>query len=249
MATWVVVESELDAMSVHHACGGAVGVLSVLTVSGKPDVTAHRHLLSAVRILLALDVDKDKDDGSNPGAKAWPWWEGTYSQARLWPVPEGKDPGEAFALGVNLREWVSAGMPVGGGFPSSGTDVNTGAAGAVSERGQVGKVDEVEAVENTGNGVFVGINPQRGWRVPRVTSLREVVFPPDIARFVTPRQLISAFRTSRNRAEDEYLIPCPKAENPFWWQSVKNCVGCSGHRLCLVGLVQSQIFQEALHAH
>lgn len=44
-------------------------------------------------------------------AQAWPWWAATYEQARLWPVPEGKDPGDAFALGVDLQSWILAGSP------------------------------------------------------------------------------------------------------------------------------------------
>jgi hypothetical protein len=112
LATWVVVESELDAMAVHHACGGEAGALSVLSVSGKPDAAAHGALSRAARILVALDFDQDKSDGSNPGAAAWPWWESAYPQARLWPVPDGKDPGEAFQRGVDLRAWVTEGMPL-----------------------------------------------------------------------------------------------------------------------------------------
>ena len=45
-------------------------------------------------ILVALDFG----DGDLAGAKGWPWWQGQFSQARRWPVPAGKDPGEAFAF-------------------------------------------------------------------------------------------------------------------------------------------------------
>ncbi|MDE6735355.1 MAG: hypothetical protein K2J64_07830, partial [Desulfovibrio sp.] len=111
IATWVIVESELDAMAVHHACEGRVGVISILSVRVKPDVACHAALAKSARILVALDADEDKPDGSNPGAEAWPWWRQTYPQARLWPVPVGKDPGEAFALGVDLAEWIAAATP------------------------------------------------------------------------------------------------------------------------------------------
>ena len=111
LAVWLVVEAELDALAVHWACGGRVGVLSVLSVRGKPDQAAHAALSRAARVLVALDCDQDKPDGGNPGAAAWPWWEANYPRARLWPVPVGKDPGEAFALGVDLREWIFAGLP------------------------------------------------------------------------------------------------------------------------------------------
>lgn len=111
LSTWVIVESELDAMAVHHACGGRAGAVSVLTVAGKPDKKAHEVLSKAVRILVALDFDSDKD-GKNTSAEAWQWWKQTYPSARLWPVPVGKDPGEAFAAGADLATWVSLGLPV-----------------------------------------------------------------------------------------------------------------------------------------
>lgn len=128
LATWVVVESRLDAMAVHHACGGRVGVLAVLSVSTRPDVVAHAALSVAARILVALDFDAPREDGQPiPTAAAWPWWETTYPQARLWPVPQGKDPGDAFALGVPLWDWVRAGMPLGGDA-DQGPDGSQGAA-------------------------------------------------------------------------------------------------------------------------
>jgi hypothetical protein len=249
MATWVIVESELDAMAVHHACGGAVGVLSVLTVSGKPDVAAHRYLLRAVRILLALDADQDKEDGSNPGAGAWPWWERTYAQARLWPVPEGKDPGEAFALGVDLRAWVSAGMPVGS-LAMTGEDIG-GVSVADPAYGQVGNPDGNASAEDEADDVFGGISPERCWRVPRVASLDEVRFPADIAQHLSPQELLKAFQSRRDRTLGACLVPCPRTNPPFWWKYMGDCskFACSGHPLCLIGLIQSQIFQEALHAH
>lgn len=121
LATWVVVEAELDAMAVHYACGGRVGAISILTAKGKPDKTAHEALSRSARILVALDADEDKSDGSNPGAEAWLWWKQTYPQAKLWPVPKGKDPGEAFALGVNLSEWIFAGLPGCAAFGRAGS--------------------------------------------------------------------------------------------------------------------------------
>jgi len=118
LATWVIVEAELDAMTLHHACGGRVGVVAVLSVAMRPDAVAHAALSVATRILVALDFDKPAEDGRpTPTAKAWPWWEAAYPHARLWPVPQGKDPGEAFAAGVALRDWVRAGMPLACAVP------------------------------------------------------------------------------------------------------------------------------------
>jgi hypothetical protein len=245
LATWVVVEAELDAMAVHHACGGRIGALSVLTVSGKPDVVAHRLLSRAVRILVALDFDADKDaDGSNPGASAWPWWEKTYQQAQLWPVPEGKDPGEAFARGVDLRAWISAALP--NSLPDAAGLLKNGIAVADgdSNNGQLGtdkKNKDVEVAAEDAGGSF------RCWRVPRVRSLPEVVFPSERVRIM--RDLLPAFR--KNNVDDpDCLLPCPRTKpHPFWWGYLRDCVRCDGDPLCLVGLVKSDLFQEALHGN
>lgn len=103
-----MVESELDAMLIHHACGEKIGALSILTASGKPDAAAHADLSAAARILMVMDWDA-KPDGDIPTASNWRWWRDRYPQARLWPVPSGKDPGEAFALGIDIRDWISRG--------------------------------------------------------------------------------------------------------------------------------------------
>lgn len=108
---WVIVEAELDAMAVHQACAGQVGVIAVLTNRGKPDVTAHGLLKSAPTILVALDFDEADAKGHRAGYEGWSWWEKIYIQAKRWPVPQGKDPGEAFGLGVDLARWVGDGYP------------------------------------------------------------------------------------------------------------------------------------------
>jgi hypothetical protein len=74
------------------------------TSHAKPDPDCHAALSDAMCILVALDFDQ-------AGAGGWPWWEEQYHQAERWPVPEGKDPGEAFELGMDVRAWVLAGLP------------------------------------------------------------------------------------------------------------------------------------------
>lgn len=110
-AVWVVVEAELCAMAVHFACGGRVGVMAALTNRGKSDAEAHKYLAAAPMILVALDMDPADEKGNRPGFQGWKWWEKTYAQAKRWPVPAGKDPGEAVALGVDLATWVSDALP------------------------------------------------------------------------------------------------------------------------------------------
>lgn len=111
MTPWVIVEAELDALAVHHACGGRVAAMAVLTNLGKPDVVADGLLRVAPRILVALDFDAVGKSGQRPGYQGWEWWQRTYSQARRWPAPEGKDAGDAYALGVDLAAWINAGLP------------------------------------------------------------------------------------------------------------------------------------------
>lgn len=101
---FVVVEAELDAMLVHHLAGDKVGALAVMTNLGKPDARAHQVLSRALTVLVALDYDK-------AGAAGWAWWQEHCPTAKRWPVPAGKDPGDAFAQGEDLRAWALAGLP------------------------------------------------------------------------------------------------------------------------------------------
>jgi hypothetical protein len=167
LATWVVVEAELDAMAVHHACGGEAGALSVLTVSGKPDADAHSLLFRAARILVALDFDQDKGDGSNPAAAAWPWWASAYPQVRLWPVPDGKDPGEAFQRGVDLRAWIAAGMAL--------RRCSAGKADGRLENAAIADVNRPkESFDPDGPGLWHPLGPRDALRVLRDAGLQVV---------------------------------------------------------------------------
>ncbi len=101
----IVVESELDGFMLHHQVGDLAGVVAVMTAQVKElDAVVHGALESALCILVALDFDK-------AGAEGWPRWEKSFPRAVRWPVPVGKDPGEAFEQGANLRAWVLAGLP------------------------------------------------------------------------------------------------------------------------------------------
>jgi len=71
----------------------------------KPDVFAHSLLTKAEKILNALDYD---EAGARP---SWKFWPETYgSKVIRWPVPIGKDPSEAWQQGLNIREWIKAGL-------------------------------------------------------------------------------------------------------------------------------------------
>lgn len=111
---FVVTESELDAMACAAAAEWAgldVGALAVGTNVGKPDICAHASLKRAQCILVALDFDAPKENGTRPGAQGYKFWAETYPMAKRWPVPQGKDPGEAAEQGVDLALWLRAGLP------------------------------------------------------------------------------------------------------------------------------------------
>lgn len=101
---FVVVEAELDGIAIVSAAGDLVGAVPLGSAQAKPDEATARLLTGAMEILLAMDFDK-------AGAEAAVWWKEHYPKARLWPVPDGKDPGEAVKAGVDLRAWIMAGLP------------------------------------------------------------------------------------------------------------------------------------------
>lgn len=101
---FVIVEAELDAIAVYAAAGDLVGVVALGSNSARPDVVAADVLSGALVILDALDYD-------GAGASQRDWWQAHFPQVERWPVPAGKDPGEAFAAGVNLRPWILEGLP------------------------------------------------------------------------------------------------------------------------------------------
>ena len=102
----VIVESELDGLLLHQEARDMVATVALGTATGKPDSDTERLLKQAEAILIALDFD-------DAGARAsWQYWVSAYPKARRWPVPVGKDPGEAFQKGLNIRAWIKVGLPV-----------------------------------------------------------------------------------------------------------------------------------------
>ena len=101
----VVVESDLDAILVVQEAKGLVGAVSLGSAQKKPDKETATILRRSQLILVALDND---DPG---GQEAWGWWlDNHFPQARRLPPIDGKDPGEMWEAGVNLREWIEAGI-------------------------------------------------------------------------------------------------------------------------------------------
>jgi DNA primase len=107
---FVIVESELDAI----ACAASTdlaGAVALGTLQGKPDAAAYEILKSSVQILNALDYG-DQGGGKTAAERAFKWWADNFpDKCDRWPVPQGKDPGEAYAQGTDLGEWIKKGLP------------------------------------------------------------------------------------------------------------------------------------------
>lgn len=103
---FVITEAELDAYMVAGQLKGIAGAVGMGSASTKPDKETLALLDECVHILVALDAD-------GAGYKAAAWWKDRYPDCDIWPVPKGKDPGEAFEAGVDIREWIMAGLPPG----------------------------------------------------------------------------------------------------------------------------------------
>ena len=106
----VVVEADLDAMAVATA-HQEVTVIALGSVStGLPDEVKAEIEASPV-ILLALDADPGKDGKPGAGPAAIAAWRHEFRQAKFWPVPAGKDPGDYVKThSGNLHAWVEAGL-------------------------------------------------------------------------------------------------------------------------------------------
>lgn len=104
-SSWLVTESELDGIMIQRAAGDLVGVIALGSASLKPDTEAHAILKRSRVILVNLDFD-------TAGAGASQWWTISYRQAKRWPVPALKDPGDYFKAGGNIRQWIEVGIEV-----------------------------------------------------------------------------------------------------------------------------------------
>lgn len=101
----VVVESELDGLLLYQIAVDLCGVVALGNAQARPDPPTHELLQNTPLILVALDSD-------DAGAKAsWQFWPQTYgAKARRWPSILGKDASEARQKGLNIRDWLIAGL-------------------------------------------------------------------------------------------------------------------------------------------
>jgi len=100
---FVIVESELDAIAVYEGNTYA-GAAAMGSASAKPDAETYSVLQESLQILNTLDYD-------TAGQKQVNWWGENFERCDRWPVPQGKDPGEAIKMGTDLNSWIKAGLP------------------------------------------------------------------------------------------------------------------------------------------
>ena len=100
----IVVESELDAYSIHNVAKDFVLAVAVGSNNKNPDNFTN-YLAKTKRFLLICH------DNDEPGVSMLKKWKGLYPHAKAYPVSVGKDIGEAVSKGVDLREWLLSGLP------------------------------------------------------------------------------------------------------------------------------------------
>jgi hypothetical protein len=100
----VIIEADLDAWLIYQEAGKQITVASIGSVGGKPDIYLSAFLVTAPKILVALDADE-------AGRNASKWWQKTFSKAKFWPVPWRKDPSDAFCKEPTLiKNWIGSGI-------------------------------------------------------------------------------------------------------------------------------------------
>ncbi len=101
----VIVESDLDALLLGVVASDLVRVVSLGSAQSRPDPDAAAFVEATAVVLVSLDSDP-------AGARAaWSKWTSAPNATR-WPIPPecGKDPGDAYRAGYDLRAWVEDGL-------------------------------------------------------------------------------------------------------------------------------------------
>lgn len=186
----VVVESDLDALLVDWLAGDVVGAMPTVSASAKPKTSTWPLLKSALCILVASDFElvwnDERQRWVSAGGSAARWWQQQFPRAKRWPVPAGKDPGEFFQEGGDVRAWILSGLPPV--FHVSAPVVAPVASPPAEEDGgQDAVANEVPAEdEGADPGCIVGVS-QGG--IPYLVATREEDLPslleqyPDHAAF------------------------------------------------------------------
>jgi DNA primase len=99
----IILESELDAILVQQEASDLCLSLALGGATKKPDNYIHSLLVKASIVIFSLDFDE-------AGIKAYKWWKNNYKNTFIWVAPFEKSIGEAYLKGLNIQEWLSAGI-------------------------------------------------------------------------------------------------------------------------------------------
>ena len=98
--TAFLVEAELDAILCNQEFGESTTIYAIGNTTARPDMTTHEELTKKKKIILCLDND-------DAGIHETTWWKNQYGQnivvSQPVPIEFGKDPGEAFQNGFDLK--------------------------------------------------------------------------------------------------------------------------------------------------
>lgn len=102
-----ITEGELDGWLCWQEFGDSSLVIAIGNSSTRPDKNIHKNLVAASTILLGLDNDPAGQNESS-------WWKRQYKNTQICTMTKGKDPGEAFEQGVDLKQWFAGQMETRG---------------------------------------------------------------------------------------------------------------------------------------
>lgn len=94
---WIIVESELDAILLHQELSDIFRVFAIGNASSRPDRSTHEYIKDFPG-LLCLD-----DDAA--GHAEQEWWHNQYKYVYTYYSEFGKDPGDSYEVGVDIRAW------------------------------------------------------------------------------------------------------------------------------------------------
>jgi DNA primase len=113
---YLVVESDFDDLLIHWLARDLVCPVALTSCSIRPDADTSPIFSGAVCILNALDYDPRISPKTgkyeNPGGQNALWWQKHFPHSERWPVPIGKDPGDAWKEGLDIRKWIIDGLPI-----------------------------------------------------------------------------------------------------------------------------------------
>ena len=114
----ILVESELDAFLVNQEAGDLITAVALGSAQIRPGRQLADFLNKADSILIALDNDET-------GARSyWSWWKKHFPKSKRWLTIKGKDPTEAHQNGLDIRNWILAGLSISSQSKSNNAVVN-----------------------------------------------------------------------------------------------------------------------------